>query len=67
MKPAEQLDLELEDDMIDVSDDEVEFVNETFAATEGLDVSDEEVEFTDEEDDDEFFEEFEDVGEDEEE
>lgn len=49
----EQLDLELEDDMMDVSDDEVEFVNETFAATEGLDVSDEEIEFAEDDDDSE--------------
>jgi len=44
----EQLDLELEDDMLDVADDEVEFVHEFTAAAEGLDVSDEEVEFEDE-------------------
>lgn len=46
----EQLDLEFEDDVLDVSDDEVEFVNETNASDEGLDVSDEEVEFEDDED-----------------
>ena len=45
-----QMTLELEEDVLDISDDEVEFVGETYAATEGLDVSDEEVEFKDDED-----------------